>query len=129
MARPGFPDAVGCDRVFAESGRWVLIALFRALERHDDAGGAETTGQATVGFDLGHPTGNPAQAELSELQQGAAQAFGVGGQHAGGDKPCCFAASPTDHGHGLPPSRQLMGDRQAHQPSAQDQDRSRLVQA
>ena len=46
--------------------------------------------------------GNSLQAGLAELKKASAQAFGVGGQHAGGDKPCRFAASPADHGHGLP---------------------------
>ena len=120
---------LGAIERLTKGGCGVLIAFFGAPEGHHDAGGAQSAGQAAVGFDLGHPAGNSVQAELSELQQGAAQAFGMGSQHAGGDEPGRFAASSADHGHALPPSGQLVGDRQAHQPATQDQDRSWLVQA
>ena len=57
------------------------------------------------------------------MQQVAAEPFCVGGEHAGGHKPGGFIAAPAEHRHRFAAARQLVGDRQAHQPATQDEDR------
>jgi hypothetical protein len=74
-------------------------------------------------FDLGDPLWDQRKAVLPQRQQLAAQSFCVGCQHSRRHEACGFIPIAADHADCMATTGQLMGDRQAHQPSAQHDNR------
>ena len=105
-----FPLKAGAVQGLPKAGGGVSVPLGRCSERHHDAAGAQAAAQAAVRLDLRHPAGDQREAGLTQLQQVAAQAFGMGRQHPCSHKACRFAAAAADHGHALIATGQLMGN-------------------
>ena len=106
---------------FAPGGGGVGVALGRRGEGHHDAADPQAAAQAAVGLDALHPGRNPLQAALAQLQQGPAQALGVGRQHAGRHKARGLIAAAAQHRDHPAAAGQPVGHGQPHQPAAQDQ--------
>jgi len=118
------PDQLVAIQRFPEGRRGVAIPFGAAAEGHHDARGPQSTGQAAVGLNLGHPARHPLQAALPQPQQAAFEPFGMGSQHAGSNEARGFAAPAAQHRDPLAPARQLVGDGQAHQATPQNMNRS-----
>ena len=123
--RGDLPLQAGAIQGFAEGCRGVGIPFGGADEGHHDPADPQAAGQAAIGFDPRHPVGDPRQARLTQSQQGALQALGMGRQHAGRHETCRLAASPAQHGGRPALAGQFMGEGQADQAAAQDQHRIR----
>ena len=100
-----------------------MPALVLRGERHHNSTHPQTTGEPAVVFDLGDPLRDQRKTPLPQCQQLAAEPLCVGSQHAGCDEACGFIPIAADHADCMTTSGQLMGDGQAHQPSAQHDDR------
>ena len=108
---PGhFPLQAQAIQVCAPGRRWVAVPFFWASEGHDDAAVSQPAAQAAVCFDLGDPGGDPVQAGLAQLQEGACESLRMGGEHAGGHKAGRFAAAPAEQHHGQSAACQLVGN-------------------
>jgi hypothetical protein len=106
---------------FSIGGGWISISFLFILEGHHNPCGAKPAGQSTIGLNLGNPAGNPFQAELAEAQEIATQSFGMGGKHSCRHEASGLVASPAQNSNGLAASGELMGYREAHESTTEDQ--------
>ena len=71
-ARQLFGELIGIE-ILSETRRWVGIAFLDGAKGHHNPAGAQSTGEATVGFDLSHPAGDAAEASAAKGKQRPAE--------------------------------------------------------